>query len=46
VTIAAEMIEAVKHLVQGIQVSAPAGRVDAALQVLGSLKSVNFKSAR
>jgi homocysteine S-methyltransferase len=34
VTIAAEMIEAVKHLVQGIQVSAPAGRVDAALQVL------------
>jgi homocysteine S-methyltransferase len=34
VAIAAEMIEAVQHLVQGIQVSAPAGRVDAALQVL------------
>jgi homocysteine S-methyltransferase len=34
VAIAAEMIEAVGNLVQGVQVSAPAGRVDAALQAL------------
>ena len=34
VAIAIEMIEAVKDLVQGVQVSAPAGRVSAALEVL------------
>jgi methionine synthase / methylenetetrahydrofolate reductase(NADPH) len=34
VAIAAEMIEAVKQLVQGVQVSAPAGRVATALEVL------------
>jgi methionine synthase I (cobalamin-dependent)/5,10-methylenetetrahydrofolate reductase len=34
VAIALEMIEAVKQLVQGVQVSAPAGRVDLALEVL------------
>jgi methionine synthase I (cobalamin-dependent)/5,10-methylenetetrahydrofolate reductase len=34
VTIAAEMIEGVKHLVQGVQVSAPAGRIGSALEVL------------
>ncbi|HEY5939351.1 MAG TPA: bifunctional homocysteine S-methyltransferase/methylenetetrahydrofolate reductase [Gemmatimonadales bacterium] len=39
VAIAAEMVEAVKGLVQGVQVTAPAGRVDAALEVLVSLKS-------
>ena len=33
--IAREVVERVKGLVQGIQVSAPFGRVDAALQVLG-----------
>jgi homocysteine S-methyltransferase len=43
VAIATEMIEAVKDLVQGVQVSAPAGRVTAALEVLGVLKSVNSK---
>jgi methionine synthase / methylenetetrahydrofolate reductase(NADPH) len=42
VAIAAEMIEAVKHLVQGVQVSAPGGRVGAALEVLGRVnKSVS-----
>jgi methionine synthase I (cobalamin-dependent)/5,10-methylenetetrahydrofolate reductase len=40
VAIAAEMVEAVKDLVQGVQVTAPAGRVDAALEVLGNLKAV------
>jgi homocysteine S-methyltransferase len=39
VVIAAEMIESVRDLVQGVQVSAPAGRVDAALQVLQSVSS-------
>ncbi len=39
VAIAAEMVEAVKDLVQGVQVSAPGGRVRAALEVLGSLKA-------
>jgi 5,10-methylenetetrahydrofolate reductase len=34
VAIAAEMIEAVKDLVQGIQVSAPAGRIGLAVEVL------------
>jgi methionine synthase / methylenetetrahydrofolate reductase(NADPH) len=37
VAIASEMIEAVKGLVQGVQVSAPAGRVSTALEVLASL---------
>jgi methionine synthase / methylenetetrahydrofolate reductase(NADPH) len=36
--IAAEMIEAVRNLVQGVQVSAPAGRVGAALEVLKAVK--------
>jgi methionine synthase I (cobalamin-dependent)/5,10-methylenetetrahydrofolate reductase len=36
-TIAAEMVAAVKGMVQGIQVSAPNGRVDLALEVLGVL---------
>jgi homocysteine S-methyltransferase len=40
IAIASEMVEAVKDLVQGVQVSAPAGRVDAALEVLRSLKVV------
>jgi homocysteine S-methyltransferase len=34
VAIAAEMVDAVKHMVQGIQVSAPGGRVGMALEVL------------
>jgi homocysteine S-methyltransferase len=38
-TIAAEMVAAVKEMVQGIQVSAPAGRVDLALEVLQGLNS-------
>jgi methionine synthase / methylenetetrahydrofolate reductase (NADH) len=37
VAIAAEMIKAVKELVQGVQVSAPAGRVGTALEVLNLL---------
>ncbi len=37
VAIAAEMVEAVEGLVQGVQVTAPGGRVDAALEVLGTL---------
>jgi methionine synthase I (cobalamin-dependent)/5,10-methylenetetrahydrofolate reductase len=39
VAIASEMIDAVKELVQGVQVSAPAGRIEPALEVLGSLKT-------
>ncbi len=38
VTIAAEMIDGVKRLVQGIQVSAPAGRLGAALDLLAGVK--------
>ena len=38
VAIAAEMVEAVKDLVQGVQVTAPAGRVGAAIDVLASLR--------
>jgi methionine synthase / methylenetetrahydrofolate reductase (NADH) len=37
--IAAEMVEAVRGMVQGVQVSAPAGRIDLALEVLRGLKS-------
>ena len=37
ILIASEMVDAVKSLVQGVQVSAPAGRVDAALQTLKAL---------
>jgi methionine synthase I (cobalamin-dependent)/5,10-methylenetetrahydrofolate reductase len=37
VAIAAEMIDAIKGLVQGIQVTAPAGRVDVALEALVNL---------
>jgi 5,10-methylenetetrahydrofolate reductase len=44
VAVAAEMIESVRDLVQGVQVSAPAGRVDSALEVLTSLKSVSGKN--
>jgi methionine synthase / methylenetetrahydrofolate reductase (NADH) len=36
--IAAEMIEAVKGIVQGVQVSAPGGRIDIALELLRTLK--------
>ena len=35
IAIASEMVDAVKHLVQGVQVSAPGGRVRVALEVLG-----------
>ncbi|HEX6433775.1 MAG TPA: bifunctional homocysteine S-methyltransferase/methylenetetrahydrofolate reductase, partial [Gemmatimonadales bacterium] len=35
IAIASEMVNAVKHLVQGVQVSAPGGRVRVALEVLG-----------
>ena len=38
VAIAAEMVEAVKDLVQGVQVTAPAGRIGPALEVLVNLK--------
>jgi homocysteine S-methyltransferase len=38
VAIAAEMVEAVKDLVQGVQVTAPAGRIGPALDVLANLK--------
>jgi homocysteine S-methyltransferase len=41
-TIAAQMVEAVRKLVQGVQISAPAGRINAALEVL-DLKRVNSK---
>jgi methionine synthase I (cobalamin-dependent)/5,10-methylenetetrahydrofolate reductase len=41
IAIAAEMIESVKGMVQGVQVSAPGGRIDAALQALGTLRTVN-----
>ena len=37
VAIAAEMVEAVKDLVQGVQVTAPAGRIGPALDVLRGL---------
>jgi len=37
VAIAAEMVEAIKDLVQGVQVTAPAGRISPALEVLGIL---------
>jgi homocysteine S-methyltransferase len=43
VAIATEMIEAIKDLVQGVQVTAPAGRVGPALEVLANLKSVSGK---
>jgi methionine synthase I (cobalamin-dependent)/5,10-methylenetetrahydrofolate reductase len=37
VAIASEMVESVKDLVQGVQVSAPGGRVEAALETLRSV---------
>jgi homocysteine S-methyltransferase len=46
VAIAAEMVEAVKGVVQGVQVSAPAGRVDLALEVLASMKGVSGEKKR
>lgn len=39
VAIAAEMVEAVKDVVQGVQVTAPAGRIGPALEVLAGLKA-------
>jgi homocysteine S-methyltransferase len=39
IAIASEMVAAVKHLVQGVQVSAPGGRVHTALEVLGQSRS-------
>jgi homocysteine S-methyltransferase len=45
VAIAAEMVDAIKDLVQGVQVTAPAGRIDAALEVLANLKSVSGKES-
>jgi methionine synthase I (cobalamin-dependent)/5,10-methylenetetrahydrofolate reductase len=39
IAIAAETVESVKDLVQGVQVSAPAGRIGPALDVLGNLKA-------
>jgi homocysteine S-methyltransferase len=46
VAIAIEMIEAVKDLVQGVQVSAPTGRIEAALEVLASLSHSNSITRR
>jgi methionine synthase I (cobalamin-dependent)/5,10-methylenetetrahydrofolate reductase len=43
VAIAAEMVETVKELVQGVQVTAPAGRVGPAIDVLANLKALNGK---
>jgi homocysteine S-methyltransferase len=43
VAIAAEMVEAIKDMVQGVQVTAPAGRIGPAIDVLASLKVVNGK---
>jgi homocysteine S-methyltransferase len=43
VAIAAEMIEAVRTLVQGVQVSAPAGRVGTALEILKSVSGEREK---
>ena len=34
ITIASEMVKAVRNLVQGVQVSAPNGRIDSALEIL------------
>ncbi len=39
IAIAAEMIEAVRDLVQGVQISAPGGRVATALELLRGLAS-------
>jgi methionine synthase / methylenetetrahydrofolate reductase(NADPH) len=43
VAIASEMVEAVRDLVQGVQVSTPGGRTGTALDVLEALRSVNSK---
>jgi len=43
VAIASEMVEAVRDLVQGVQVSTPGGRTGIALDVLEALRSVNSK---
>jgi 5,10-methylenetetrahydrofolate reductase len=43
VAIASDMVEAIKDLVQGVQVSAAGGRVGAALEVLSTVRSVNSK---
>ena len=39
VAIAAEMVEAIRGVVQGVQVTAPAGRIGPALEVLACLKA-------
>src|SRR5688572_23941744 len=44
VAIAAEMVQAIKDVVQGVQVTAPAGRIAPALEVLVSLKGISGKS--
>jgi methionine synthase I (cobalamin-dependent)/5,10-methylenetetrahydrofolate reductase len=46
VAIASELVDAVKDLVQGVQVSAPAGRVGAALEVLKTLKVYSRSTIR
>jgi methionine synthase / methylenetetrahydrofolate reductase (NADH) len=46
VAIAAEMVEAVKELVQGVQVTAPAGRIGPALDVLVSLRQSGVGSRK
>jgi len=38
------MVQAIKDVVQGVQVTAPAGRIAPALEVLVSLKGVSGKS--
>jgi homocysteine S-methyltransferase len=40
VAIAVEMIESVRELVQGIQVSAPGGRIDTALETLKRVSGI------
>jgi methionine synthase / methylenetetrahydrofolate reductase(NADPH) len=40
VAIASEMVEAVKDLVQGVQVSAPSGRIGVALETLYSSSTI------
>ncbi|HEY7635926.1 MAG TPA: bifunctional homocysteine S-methyltransferase/methylenetetrahydrofolate reductase [Gemmatimonadales bacterium] len=44
--IAAEMIEAVREMVQGVQVSAPGGKIGVALELLRTLKSQRAVGAK
>ncbi|MGK7312304.1 MAG: methylenetetrahydrofolate reductase, partial [Candidatus Longimicrobiales bacterium M2_2A_002] len=46
ITIAREMFDAVRDEVQGLQVSAPFGRVELALQVMGTIESVRPEVGR